>query len=82
MKWKISHAELIEAVAEVDEELIEKYLESGELTVEEFFYGLKEGIKKGQLIPVLCGSALQNVGVDLLLQAVVKYLPSPEIELP
>ena len=79
---EISHAELIEAVAEVDDELIEKYLESGELTVEEFFYGLKEGIKKGQLIPVLCGSALKNVGVDLLLQAVVKYLPSPENRAP
>ena len=81
-EMEISHAELIEAVAEVDDELIEKYLESGELTVEEFFYGLKEGIKKGQLIPVLCGSALQNVGVDLLLQAVVKYLPSPENRAP
>ena len=77
-EMEISHAELIEAVAEVDDELIEKYLESGELTEEEFSHGLKEGIKKGQLIPVLCGSALQNVGVDLLLQAVVKYLPSPE----
>ena len=81
-EMEISHSELIEAVAEVDDELIEKYLESGELTVEDFFYGLKEGIKKGQLIPVLCGSALQNVGVDLLLQAVVKYLPSPENRAP
>ena len=81
-EMEISHAELIEAVAEVDDELIEKYLESGELTEEEFSHGLKEGIKKGQLIPVLCGSALQNVGVDLLLQAVVKYLPSPENRAP
>jgi len=77
-EMEISHAELMEAVAEVDDELIEKYLESGELTEEEFSRGLKEGIQKGQLIPVLCGSALENVGVDLLLQAAVKYLPSPE----
>ena len=75
---EISHAELMEAVAEVDDELIEKYLESGELTEEEFSKGLKEGIQTGQLIPVLCGSALQNIGVDLLMQAAIKYLPSPE----
>ena len=72
----------MEAVAEVDDELIEKYLESGELTEEEFSRGLKEGIQNGQLIPVLCGSALENIGVDLLLEAVVKYLPSPENRIP
>jgi elongation factor G len=81
-EMEISHAELMEAVAEVDDELIEKYLEIGELTEEEFSHGLKEGIQKGQLIPVLCGSALQNIGVDLLLQAAVKYLPSPENRVP
>jgi elongation factor G len=81
-EMEISHAELMEAVAEVDDELIEKYLESGELTEEEFSHGLIEGIQKGQLIPVLCGSALQNIGVDLLLQAAVKYLPSPENRVP
>ena len=64
-------------MAEVDHELIEIYLENGELTEEEFSRGFKEGIQKGELIPVLCGSALKNIGVDLLLQAVVKYLPSP-----
>ena len=79
---EISHGELMEAVAEVDDELIEKYLESGELTEEEFSRGLKEGIQNGQLIPVLCGSALENIGVDLLLEAVVKYLPSPENRIP
>jgi len=81
-EMEISHAELMEAVAEVDDELIEKYLESGELTEEEFSRGLKEGIQNGQLIPVVCGSALQNIGVDLLLQAAVKYLPSPENRVP
>lgn len=81
-EMEISHAELMEAVAEVDDELIEVYLENGELTEEEFSRGLKEGIQNGQLIPVLCGSALQNIGTDLLLQAAVKYLPSPDKRLP
>jgi len=75
---EISYGELMEAVAEVDDELIEKYLESGELTEEEFSRGLKEGIQNGQLIPILCGSALENIGVDLLLEGIIKYLPSPE----
>ena len=81
-EMEISHGELMESVAEVDDELIEKYLESGELTGEEFSQGLKEGIQKGQLIPVLCGSAIQNIGVDLMLEATVKYLPSPENRIP
>ena len=81
-EMEISHAELMEAVAEVDDELIEKYLESGELTEEDFSQGLKEGIQKRKLIPVLCGSAIQNIGVDLMLEAAVKYLPSPENRLP
>jgi elongation factor G len=75
---EISHSELMEAVAEVDDELLELYLEHGELTEEEFSKGLKEGIENGQLIPVVCGSALQNIGVDLLLNTAIKYLPSPD----
>jgi elongation factor G len=76
---ELSHAELMEAVAEVDDELVELYLEHGELTEEEFSRGLKEGIQKGELIPVVCGSALHNVGVDLLLKTAIQYLPSPDI---
>ena len=57
---ELSHAELMEAVAEVDDDLIEVYLEHGELTEEQLSKGLKEGIKSGQLIPVVCGSALQT----------------------
>ncbi|MFP6637185.1 MAG: elongation factor G [Nitrospinaceae bacterium] len=79
---ELSHAELMEAVAEVDDELIELYLEHGELTEEEFSKGLKGGIQNGQLIPVVCGSALQNIGVDLLLKAAIKYLPSPDKRAP
>ena len=81
-EMEISHGDLMEAVAEVDDDLIEVYLEQGELPEEEFSKGLKEGIQAGQLIPVLGGSALNNMGVDLLLKAAVKYLPSPDIRSP
>jgi elongation factor G len=75
---EVARAELTEAVAEVDDELIEVYLEKGELSEDEFHQGLRNGIAKGQLIPVLCGSGLQNMGIDLLLKAVIDYLPSPD----
>ena len=81
-EMELSHAELMEAVAEVDDDLVEVYLEHGELTEEELSKGLKEGIQNGQLIPVICGSALHNMGVDLLLQAAIKYLPSPDLRPP
>ena len=81
-KMEVSHADLMEAVAEVDDELIEVYLEHGELTAEEFSSGLKEGVQNGQLIPVLGGSAINNIGVDLLLKAAIKYLPSPDQRVP
>lgn len=81
-EMEISHADLMEAVAEVDDELIEVYLEHGELTEEEFSKGLKEGIQNGQLIPVVGGSALNSIGVDLLLKAAIKYLPSPDLRSP
>jgi elongation factor G len=68
---------LIEAVAESDEELLEKYLEGEELTEAEIKRGLREGTLKRTIVPVLCGSAFKNKGVQLLLDAVVDYLPSP-----
>lgn len=77
-----ARTELIEAVAEMDDELIEVYLEKGGLSDEEFHQGLKNGIQSGRLIPVLCGSGMQNMGIDLLLKAVVDYLPSPEMRGP
>ena len=79
---ELGHAELMEAVAEVDDDLIEIYLEHGELTEEQLSKGLKEGIRNGQLVPVICGSALQNMGVDLLLDTAIKYLPSPDMRAP
>ena len=79
---EISRAELTEAIAEVDDELIEVYLEKGELSDDEFHDGLKNGILSGKLIPVLCGSGVQNIGMDLLLRAIVDYLPSPDLRPP
>lgn len=79
---EISRAEMIEAVAEADDELIESYLENGELTPEEFNSGLVSGIRSGQLVPVLCGSALFNIGCDRLLDAILEYLPAPDKRTP
>lgn len=70
-------AKLIEAVAETDEALIEKYLEGEELTEEEIKSALRKGTIAGTVVPVLCGSAFKNKGVQLLLDAVVDYLPAP-----
>ncbi|WP_250121288.1 elongation factor G [Chroococcidiopsis sp. CCMEE 29] len=70
-------AKLIEAVAETDEALIEKYLEGEELTLAEIREGLRKGTIAGTIVPVLCGSAFKNKGVQLLLDAVVDYLPAP-----
>jgi elongation factor G len=69
---------LKEAVAETDEELLEKFFDGGEFTSEEIKKGLSLGIKDGSISPVLCGSALNNAGVKLLMDALVEYLPSPE----
>ena len=68
---------LIEAAAEGDDELIVKYLEGEELTEEEIKRGLAIGVKSGKVIPILCGSATLNLGVQQLLQAIIDYFPSP-----
>jgi elongation factor G len=70
-------AKLIESVAETDEALIEKYLEGEELTEGEIREALRKGTIAGTIVPVLCGSAFKNKGVQLLLDAVVDYLPAP-----
>ena len=69
--------ELIEAVVEHDEELLEKYLEGGELEDEEVRRAVRKATLSGRVTPVLCGSAFKNKGVQRLLDAVVDYLPSP-----
>ena len=68
---------LIEAAAETDDALIEKYLGGEELTSEELRNGLRKAVVNGSIFPILAGSALQNVGINPLLDAVVDYLPSP-----
>jgi elongation factor G len=71
------HAKLVEAAAETDDHLTEKYLDGVELTQEEIRTALRQAVVSGNLVPVLCGSAFKNKGVQLLLDAVVDYLPSP-----
>ncbi len=68
---------MIESAAEAVEELMEKYLEGEELTNEEIIRGLREGTLKNEVVPVLCGTAFKNKGVQALLDAVVQYMPSP-----
>ncbi|MDV2995688.1 MAG: Elongation factor G [Chroococcidiopsis sp. SAG 2025] len=68
---------LVEAVAETDEALLEKYLEGEELNEAEIRKGLRQGTIAGTIVPVLCGSAFKNKGVQRLLDGVVDYLPAP-----
>ncbi len=68
---------LVEAVADTDDVLMEKYLEGEELTMAEIQGGLRKGTIAGTIVPVLCGSAFKNKGVQLMLDAVLDYLPSP-----
>ncbi|GAB4077014.1 elongation factor G [Nostocoides australiense] len=68
---------LVERVAESDDELMEKYLEEGELTVEELKRGIRKLTVNSELYPVLCGSAFKNRGVQPMLDAVISYLPTP-----
>jgi elongation factor G len=68
---------LLEAVAEIDEALLEKYLAEEEITLEELRHGIRAATIRGAITPVLCGTAFKNKGVQLLLDAVVAYLPAP-----
>jgi len=68
---------LLEAVAETSEELMNKYFDGIEFTEEEISKGLRDGIKAGELVPVFCGSALQNRGIKNLMDSIIKLAPSP-----
>ena len=70
-------AELVEAVAEQDDELMEKYFEEGDLSVADLKKGLRKATISMAVTPVLCGSSYKNKGVQFLLDAIVDYLPSP-----
>jgi elongation factor G len=72
-----ARAQLVEAVAECDDELLEKYLEAGELSDEEVRTGLVAAVGAGRLLPVFAGSATRGLGVATLLQAIAALLPSP-----
>jgi elongation factor G len=68
---------MIEAAAEADEEVMNKYLETGGLTLEEIKRGLRKRTIASEIVPMLCGSAFKNKGVQAMLDAVIDYLPSP-----
>jgi elongation factor G len=72
---------LVESVAETDDALTEKYLEGEDLTEEEIKLAIRKGTIGGTIVPMLCGSAFKNKGVQLLLDAVIDYLPAP-IDIP
>lgn len=71
------HEKLVEAVAELDEELMEKYLSGEEISKEELKAAIRKGTVNVEFYPVICGSAFKNKGVQLMLDAVIDYLPSP-----
>ncbi len=68
---------LVEAAAESSEELMDKYLEGGELTIDEIKAGLRARTIAGEIVPAVCGSSFKNKGVPLVLDAVIDYLPAP-----
>ena len=68
---------LVERVAEVDEHLMEKYIEGQKITPEEIKAGIRSGTVTNKLVPILCGAAFKNKGIQPLMDAVVDYLPSP-----
>ena len=71
------HEKLVEAAAESTEELMEKYLEEGELTEDEIRQGLRARTLANEIVPAFCGSAFKNKGVQAMLDAVIEYMPSP-----
>ena len=71
------HAQIIEAAAEYDDDLMMKYLDGGEVTVAEIKAAIRKGVLAADFFPVMCGSALSNIGVKLALDAVIDYMPAP-----
>ena len=77
-KCETLREELLEAAAEANEELMEKYLESGELNEDEIKKGLRQRVLANEITLALCGSAFKNKGVQAVLDAVIEYLPAPD----
>lgn len=71
-------AELMEAVAETDEEMLEKYFNGEEFTDEEIRTGLRKAVLEGELVPVVLGAASKGLGAELLMRVIIEYLPSPK----
>lgn len=69
---------IMEAVAETDEELLDKYFNEGVLSDEDIYAGLIKGCSKGEVVPVMCGSASNVIGIDTLLENIIQCFPSPE----
>ncbi len=74
---EMGRAELLETLAEADEEIMDLYLSEAEISREDLMAAIRRVTLKGELVPVFCGSALKNKGVQKLLDAIVDYLPSP-----
>ena len=72
-----AYAELMEAAAGVDEELMEKYFDEGELSADEIIKGLKAGVKEASIAPVVCGSAVSGMGTNFLMDCIVDLAPNP-----
>lgn len=68
---------MVEAAAEADDDLMEKYLEGGEFSIEEIKRALRARTLKNEITPMLCGSAFKNKGVQAMLDAVIEFMPSP-----
>ncbi|HQP12252.1 MAG TPA: GTP-binding protein, partial [Candidatus Omnitrophota bacterium] len=77
VKVDLESSGFIEAIAESDDKLLEKYLEKGTLTPDEIQGVLRQAVVQAKIFPIICGSALNDTGVQELLEAVVAYLPSP-----
>ncbi len=80
-KVKTQRAEMVERIAELDDDAMLRYLEGETLTIQDLKAALRKGVLESQITPVFCGSSLRNKGVQPLLDAVVDYLPSP-LEVP
>ncbi len=68
---------IVEAVAETDEKLLEKYFDEGTLSEKDIYEGLMAGTVKGEIVPVMCGSAIKAIGIETFLEDVVQWFPSP-----
>ena len=76
-EYDLARSSLMEAAAEGDDELLEKYLDGGELSAEEIRTGLRLAVLAGKVVPIVCTSSTKNIGIPNLLDAIVRLLPSP-----